>query len=441
MMRPLRSDGKRSIIGAMRRSPRHLFAAALLLALPSCGAPPEAPPEAASAADPPVGETAAGATAHATPDASVPASETSSPASDIVSGPEWEPPAAREPDTFRSADRVPTPICEQLWSGQLVGDEADELLCTRSNVLTVYGADGDGFRPRLQITGTGLPNAAWVGDRDGDGLDEFLIAFGMGRGFATAPVKVIELDAEEGGVGWWVRTLFEYSGPRPQVTALQGPELFLAHFESKYEVRSGFLRAGELAPDARVLRMAMSQVPADVDGDGVAELAVGRMYGDEPKSDGDLAVLHDGAREPVPTVRGIRTLLGSDLDGDGRDELLFGDGWHFRYRAEGEGRLNVAARDGEGGTWRTSLIHRLPGEFTVMRIQVRDVDGDGRGEVFAAGNSTLYRYDLAGDPLDGTWTAKELGPSGTGGAFTAVRRADGSIQLLTATEPPAWLDP
>lgn len=440
-MRPLRSDGKRPIIGAMRRSTRHLWAAALLLALSSCGSPPEAQPEARPTSDPPAEETAAGPTTDATSDAPDPTTDASSPAGDAIRGPDWEPPAAREPDTFRSADRVSTPICEQLWSGQLVGDEADELLCTRSNVLTVYGADGDGFRSRLQITGTGLPNAAWVGDRDGDGRDEFLIAFGMGRGFATAPVKVIELDAEEGGAGWWVRTLFEYSGQRPQVTALHGPELFLAHFQSKYEVRSGFPRAGEMPPDARVLRMAMSQVPADVDGDGAAELAVGRMYGDEPKSDGDLAVLDDGAREPVPSRRGVRSLVASDLDGDGREELLFGDGWHFRYRDEGEGRLNVAARDGEGGTWRTALIHRLPGEFTVMRIQVRDVDGDGRDEVFAAGNSTLYRYDLDGGPVEGTWTAKELGPSGTGGAFTAVRRADGSIQLLTATEPPTWLVP
>jgi hypothetical protein len=349
------------------------------------------------------------------------------------------PPGEREPDTFRSETAAPPPPCERLWSASLVGDEADELLCARSNVLTVLGADGDGFRPRLTVTGTGLPNAAWHGDRDGDGREEFVIAFGMGKGFATAPVRVLELDAEEGGGGWWVRTLFEYTGPRPQVTALAGPRLFLAHFTDKYTVQSGYLAQDGTLAGGRAKKMAMSQLPIDADGDGRDEVAVGRLYGDEPRSDGDLAMGFGASAEAIPTERGVRTLAAADLDGDGRDELLFGDGWHFRYKDEGKARLNVAQR-GADGRWQTRLIHEIDGDFAVMRIEVRDVTGDGRPEVFASGNAEVLRLDLSGDPLAGEWSARSLGGCGTGGEFAVVQRAEGAFQILTATDPVAWLD-
>ncbi len=310
------------------------------------------------------------------------------------------PSGEREPDTFRTAVAAPAPPCDRLWSAALVGDEADELLCASSNELTVLGADGDGFRPRLKITGTGLPNAVWNGDRDGDGLEEFVIAFGMGKGFATAPVRVVELDAEAGGGGWWVRTLFEYSGPRPQVTAVAGPRLFLAHFTDKYTVQSGYLAEDGTLAGARAKKMAMSQLPIDADGDGRDEVAVGRLYGDEPRSDGDLSMGFGATAEAIPTERGVRTLAAADLDGDGRDELLFGDGWHFRYKDVGRARLNVARR-GDDGRWQTRLVHEIEGDFAVMRIELRDVTGDGRPEVFASGNAEVFRLDLTGDPLTG----------------------------------------
>ncbi len=414
----------------MRRTAAQFCGLALLLALPACrGASTADPPAAPDGPDEP------------TPTAELTGSGAGGPTAPVAPAATWEPPATREPDTFAGAPAAPAPPCEHLWAANLVGDAADELICTRTNVLTVLGADGEGFRPRLQVTGTGLPNAAWHGDRDGDGREEFLVAFGMGRGFATAPVQVLELDAEEGGGGWWIRTLFEYTGPRPQVTALAGPRLFLAHFQSKYTVRSGYLLDGSTLAEERVLQMAMAQVPADVDGDGDDELAVGRMYGDEPRSDGDLACFEGDRRGAIPTERGVKALIASDLDGDGRAELLFGDGWHFRYREEGKARLNVASLAAGEGSWQTQLIHDLPDEYTVMRIEARDVDGDGRQEVFASGNATLYRLDLQGPPVGGIWSARKLGACGTGGEFALVRRPSGGIQILTATDPPAWLEP
>ena len=340
-------------------------------------------------------------------------------------------PAEQETDSYASAVAADLPGCDRLWAADLVGDEADEVVCGNANVLQVFGADGDRFRPRLEIEGTGLPNAAWSGNRDGDGRDEFVIAFGMGRGFATAPIKVLELDASADGATWQVRTLFELVGERPQVTAVWGPELYLAHFVSKYEVTGGHLLPGNTLRDERVLHMGMARVLADLDGDGQDELAVGRVYGDEPRSDGDLTVYDGDTVTQVLTFRGVRALTAAHLDG--ADVLVFGDGWHFKYRDEGKGRLNIARQKGAG--FITELVHELPGQYTVTRIEVEDVDGDGEPEIVASGNDAVYLYRRA----EGSWSPTRLGTC-LAGEFTPVRRAGGKVAVAAAGSPVTWLE-
>ena len=341
-------------------------------------------------------------------------------------------PSEIQRDLWGTSVKEPIPGCERIWSADLIGDDAEEVLCSSSNELIVYGADQDLFRVRLRLMGSGLTNAAWAGDRDGDGKDEFVVAFGMGRGYATAPIKVFEIDTE--GESWLVRTLYEHAGERPQVTSVWGPRLYLAHFISKYEVTGGYILPDGTLADERRIQMGMQRVLADLDGDGQQELAVGRMYGDEPKSDGDLEV-HDGnVSQTVPTRRGVRFLTAADLDGDRQSELIFGDGWHFRYGDEAEGRLNIASFT--PGGYETEMIHRMPGQFSVMKIEIEDMDGDGRPEILAGGSDTLYQYRREGPG----WIPAELGACPMG-EFTAVRRADGSVRLAVAGSPLGWLDP
>jgi len=334
-------------------------------------------------------------------------------------------------DRWGTSPKAPIEGCERIWSADLIGDEAEEVLCSSANELIVYGADQDLFRERMRLTGTGLTNAAWRGDRDGDGKDEFVVAFGMGRGFASAPIRVQEIDAD--AESWTVRTVYEYTGSRSQVTSVWGPKLYLAHFVSKYEVTGGFVQPDGTLAEERRIQMGMQRVLADLDGDGKDELAVGRVYGDEPKSDGDLKV-HDGnVTQTVPTRRGVRFLTAADLDGDRQSELLFGDGWHYRYGDEAEGRLNVASFT--PGGYDTDLIHELPGQFSVMKIEVEDVDGDGRLEIFAGGNDKLYLYRREGPG----WVPRELGACPMG-EFTVVRGADGATRVAVAGSPVGWIE-
>ncbi len=339
-------------------------------------------------------------------------------------------PAEQQTDTYAASAAAPLPGCDRIWAADLVGDAADEVVCGNANIVQIFGADGDQFRPRLELVGTGLPNAAWSGDRDGDGRDEFVIAFGMGRGFATAPIRVLELDAAAEGTTWQVRTLFEKVGERPQVTSVSGPDLYLTHFISKYEVTGGYLLPGNALRDERVLHMGMARVLADLDGDGQDELAVGRVYGDEPRSDGDLTVYDGDTATQVLTFRGVRALTAAHLDG--ADVLVFGDGWHFKYRDEGKGRLNITRQKGAGFV--TELVHEMPGQYAVTRIEVEDIDGDGQPEIVASGNDTVYLYRRA----DGVWAPTRLGTC-LAGEFATVKRGDGSFAVAGAGDPVAWL--
>lgn len=348
-----------------------------------------------------------------------------------------EPGAAEFPselhrDTFATTEPSPLPACDRIWSADLVGDGADEIVCTRANELWVFGPDGEAFRQRLSLTGSGLPNAAWHGDRDRDGKEEFVIAFGMGRGFATAPVRVLEIDRAADDGGWTVRQLFEYTGSRPQVSSLWGPDLYLSHFVSKYEVTGGYVRPGNALEGARVVHMGMTRLLADLDGDGVQELAIGRIYGDEPRSDGDLTV-HDGDQaEIVPTFRGVKSMAVADLDGDGVPQLVFGDGWHYKYRDEGKGRLNVAHRGADG--YGSELLVELPGQFAVMKIEVLERD-QGPAEILAGGNDLLFQVHRE----DETWEAVELGACPMG-EFAVARRSSGALQVAVAGSPVQWID-
>jgi hypothetical protein len=156
------------------------------------------------------------------------------------------------------------------------------------------------------------------------------------------------------------------------------------------------------------LRMGMVRAVADFDGDERPEVAIGRLYGDDSDTDGDLRVIDDdGAVVAVPTLRGVRAVGSADLDSDGRHELLFGDGWHKNYGKFGRYRPSVG-RLGADGAWTVEVAEERSDQYAVERI------GAAGDLLVAGGNREVRAYRRGAEgwvaaagpeltSLQGTW--------------------------------------
>ncbi len=254
--------------------------------------------------------------------------------------------AGRATARLRAGASTPLGRCEGVAAADLDGDGVDSVVCV-----------GDG---RASWDGHSVPvrgnlNAVARGDVDGDGKEEVLLALGTGRDHRDAPAQVVALD-DAGAT-----TLWERAGERAQITdlAVLDGKLWLVTFRDRWVVEGGWIDGGAFTPVAEA-HMGMRMRPW---GDGVA---VGRLYGEVPRSDGDLAVHRAAGRGPLPSLRGVRTLATADLDGDGRDELLVGDGWHAEYGKHADPR--VVIHTGDGAPPRSA--GRLSVGYTAREIEV-----------------------------------------------------------------------
>jgi len=146
---------------------------------------------------------------------------------------------------------------------------------------------------------------------------------------------------------------------------------------------------GDIRSSIRTLRA------ADLDGDGRDEIIVlGRMGDEDVSGEGELKVLgvRNGALGVLDAVHwqsgkythGYGMAIG-DVDGDGKPEItsggFFSDGKHehaevrvWRFRA---GKIELVARTDWGEL----------GETRINAVDVGDIDGDGRLEIFTAGRT------------------------------------------------------
>ena len=249
---------------------------------------------------------------------------------------------------------------------------------------------------------------------------EVLVAYAHAS-YSTKPaLPCLYRFRRDGGGAWRGEKLWESKPtPRPEIPALVAgdfdgdgvrDEVAFGAFEETFAV-AGFVAARQgdrwTVRPTRRSHLGTSRAAADLDGDGKDELYVGKPYAarnEGPPAGWRTAFVFreplDGApidpaqfvedeksgAAALPTTRGVyRSLVGGDLDGDGRDELYVGDGWDRNYGRIATARLAVIEQ-GKDGKYGYRLIEemRTPASLNaVEEIRLRDLDGDGKAELVA----------------------------------------------------------
>jgi thiol-disulfide isomerase/thioredoxin len=173
------------------------------------------------------------------------------------------------------------------------------------------------------------------------------------------------------------------------------PELLFAYFAEKYQVnlrvarRSGNTWKIEELPQ---IRMGMNIAAGDVLQNGKKMIVVGRPYGEGQVTIGDSFILEGTERRELPSFRGVSSIAVGDVEGDRQLEIIVGDGWHMDYGKVARGRLAVMKR--VVGKWKYELIEDVPDQVRIRRILISDLNGDGKGEIIVHGER---RSSLGGD--------------------------------------------
>jgi hypothetical protein len=315
-----------------------------------------------------------------------------------------------EPGPLRLGEPEALSPADAVAAADLDGDGEDSLVLVSGGV-----ARWDGREQALE----GELQAVARGDLDGDGREELLLGTGMGRSHRDASARVWLLD-EQGA-----RSVWERSGARNQITELRvGTQgAWMAVFGEDKRVEGGWLRPADATgwsfePELEE-PMATRQLPLD------GGVVFGRVYGDEPRSDGDLSFRGPGGVVRLPSLRGVRSLLAVQLDDGPEPELLVGDGWHYRYGSEAVARVRLL--QGEGFQ-RARTIASFDQEYTV-----RQLEASSQGpEAWLLATGSRMAHVLWRDGLG--WQDSSAGePGESGNAVIATRR--GQQGVLISGEP------
>ena len=238
-----------------------------------------------------------------------------------------------------------------------------------------------------------------------------LIGSGFSKDFRDAPMSIHELTSSG------FKELWSTNGTRNQITDLSvvNERIYLSTFTKGTTIAGGWI--DELYTPAFTSNMAMRQRPLPENPDVII---AGRLYGDAPKSDGDLQVIRNGQSTIIPSFRGVRALDIQDMNGDGHSDLLVSDGWHYQYASMGRAQLHLYL--GPHFTDRRTLAV-LDGQYTINQIHVhpdkRTIVLQGSSQAFAL---TQSRFG---------WQQHTLGTISESGNTALCQSTEGSYVLLS----------
>lgn len=289
---------------------------------------------------------------------------------------------------------------QAVAAADINGDGSDEILRFSDGTLTWEGGSAE--------LGGSFQRAA-RGDVDGDGKEEALIATGMGRADRSAPARIWAVDQDGATL------LLERASARAQVPELRVVDgrVWTALFAADNVVESGWISEGGLQVEQSA-KLALRQIPTS------KGVVVGRVYGDVPKSDGDLTLYAEQGSQKLPSFRGVRSVTEADLNGDGQPELLVGDGWHYAYGTQAIGRVALL----DGADWQQSrVIAHFAGDYSAQEIEVHD------GRILVTGTSQVHllQRDAWG------WQDLVVAKTSEGGSAAWVQRSEGPAIVVAGS--------
>ncbi|MCK5548748.1 MAG: VCBS repeat-containing protein, partial [Thermoplasmata archaeon] len=197
--------------------------------------------------------------------------------------------------------------------------------------------------------------------------------------------------------------------------------------------------SGTLVRDAHGIAL------GDVDGDGDSDIVVGTGY----KTDTPWGTVYvfDGKTHALVGTMGpfdsrMRGIAIADIDGDAVNEIIFGSGVALGETA-GEGYIRIYSYD-NGNFTQEWISDDLNGD--INGLIVHDVDGDGKLEMitgngyrYTPGYIHIFRYKGAGGvgspPIyEQVWVSEDIGPKVYGLAVGDVDD-DGIVEIVAGNQP------
>jgi len=287
---------------------------------------------------------------------------------------------------------LPTQTATALFAVDFDGDGSDDIATVHDNTLHWMNH---------QVALTGAIAAHEAVDLDGNGSEELVLALRRSRSHPSAEPQLLVVDADAALPHTLPRT------DRHRITDLSayGNRLFVTALGGGKKAIGGWWTADSFEAVTEAT-MGMSQQVVSAE-----SIAVGRIYGDAPKSNGRLELHTETGMTVLPSRRGIRTVVTADINRDGHEDIVASDGWHFKYGEHAEARLSLYLGP-DFTDYR--VIGTIDGDYTINRI---DVVPTAPPVVVATGTSKVVAFTL--DALG--WTPITIGTTKEGAEATVLK--------------------